>query len=1497
MELLFLKKKVNGFVKKRGNNMGQKISSLYLKKSFNYIEFSQYYLTKNGSSLILKDYILRTLFKTYLKQQKIFLNNFIILQSDQKVQLIFNILTKRNFVISKFLQKTGNSKFESKFRNLRRKKKRKKSRVHLRRFLHSLTRTFLYFKLKSTFTNNKDLQQLNKIQFFQKYNVNKLKSVVKSFWLLNNTKNRLFLKNQQQITSFLHQTKNVKYYKGLCSNNLLKIKKKHYPLNGLIKKKIKILMLKRFLNYKKKYIKNFFLYSQYLIFLSKLTCIRFCHLSRKLIFKVLCSTYRLSFNFFNAVPLLFKLTKSFQKFFLGKATKKRFFKKFLLFTHPILQFSRTVKLKKLIKKTRIRRLKIRKILKLQKRRIRRLITITSRLTKIRLQNQKKFINYFLKKKIINFLQFIKIKYKKSISSLISFSFFKKFSFFYFHLIYKFLILKKFNLNYFIKHKFIQFLLRSKIQIKYLRLKFKFLLNIGRLIFFFFRSIKGFRRLNYTRYLHRKNRKNTLKEFAHRFMYLHGQKSGQLKITEYTAFLRQRARVLNRKLKQRKLHVKNKSIYFVNQLTFSWLKKFYYFISLKERINKIQDSSFQLLIQSFFTVKFLYQLQKNTLIRRFSFKHQFKYIKNIYENSKGKRRGWNFRKRLVFRGFTRQRKKLRRLKSKSRLIILRNVLRFKGKQFFSHFISSFLLLYNINLINTRHLFFGLHQRKSFRRYLKVYPKKFLYRILRLLKIYTFSSLFNFSKRQKKNNRFFFYNRTLYNIKNQINISSLVKRKTLNNYYLYHQLFSISLFKITDISFSSLRKKKLNFFIFSSLNVIKNPIQYNNFKFFYFRYLFFQYKNFIYRKNYFLNKVLKKIYPLFLKNYIKNFNNVSLKLTKNCLQSSLKKKIFNNFKKLNIIFISTKLFFLKRNLKKLFFFFRRFRFLNTQFKWTYLIQKFFLTKFHLAFFLLKQNKKKNQLQIKKNFKFFFRFLNYKRINLIPIFKNSNQIKQKIKFSFFVFRFFRFLMRPMFRKFKGFLRYSFKYRTKIRKNFFWWIRGNRNKKRRSFYRIKIISFFKHFYRFLITEKYRLKYAPIRKSRAKYLKMRRAQALWIFNKFQKKYTPMLRRKLVNVNWCKFRSRNLIIYLRSCSFQRFVINYLFYITKKRKKYIKTILKKKRNIILKKLKNILIRYFLLILKKKKIQLFFFPISPKINFFKIKLLRQIKRHKKSKWIYTSDRLSFFQQRLTNKINLQVFKNTKKNKYFKEPSKTSLMIFLQYLNNIHVRHLLKTKSIAFTKDKFSAPVLQKLSSVLKKMLGFANIQLKIAHKVATLFRLFKTKKLFKYKVLTKAFLSTDNKLIFAGRQNPILKFDLFTFNYFYKACYRSMIKQQFYTRKFFLSSHLLIIIINCLFKRTSTMFFLLYFSLLLRKLRKHLPLLYYMDRVFKFFFNPMREIFFPVKGIRLILRGRVNGTPRKKNRIHSYGSLKMQTLQFNCDFNQMLAFTKRYGTIGLRMWRFF
>lgn len=398
MELLFLKKKVNGYVKKRDNNMGQKISSLYLKKSFNYIEFSQYYLTKNGSSLILKDYILRTLFKTYLKQQKIFLNNFIILQSDQKVQLIFNILTKRNFVISKFLQKTGNSKFESKFRNLRRKKKRKKSRVHLRRFLHSLTRTFLYFKLKSTFTNNKDLQQLNKIQFFQKYNVNKLKSVVKSFWLLNNTKNRLFLKNQYQITSFLHQTKNVKCYKVLCSNNLLKIKKKHYPFNGLIKKKIKILMLKRFLNYKKKYIKNFFLYSQYLIFLSKLTCIRFCNLSRKLIFKVLCSTYRLSFNFFNAVPLLFKLTKSFQKFFLGKATKKRFFKKFLLFTHPILQFSRSLKLKKLIKKTRIRRLKIRKILKLQKRRIRRLITITSKLTKIRLQNQKKFINYFLKKK-------------------------------------------------------------------------------------------------------------------------------------------------------------------------------------------------------------------------------------------------------------------------------------------------------------------------------------------------------------------------------------------------------------------------------------------------------------------------------------------------------------------------------------------------------------------------------------------------------------------------------------------------------------------------------------------------------------------------------------------------------------------------------------------------------------------------------------------------------------------------------------------------------------------------------------------------------------------------------------------------------------------------------------------------------------------------------------------------------------------------------------------
>jgi len=59
------------------------------------------------------------------------------------------------------------------------------------------------------------------------------------------------------------------------------------------------------------------------------------------------------------------------------------------------------------------------------------------------------------------------------------------------------------------------------------------------------------------------------------------------------------------------------------------------------------------------------------------------------------------------------------------------------------------------------------------------------------------------------------------------------------------------------------------------------------------------------------------------------------------------------------------------------------------------------------------------------------------------------------------------------------------------------------------------------------------------------------------------------------------------------------------------------------------------------------------------------------------------------------------------------------------------------------------------------------------------------------------------------------------------------------------------------------------------------------------FSKINGIKLLIKGRINGKPRSNSRIIQIGTVSLQTLDANIDFSQSTAFSL-YGTFGIKVW---
>lgn len=63
--------------------------------------------------------------------------------------------------------------------------------------------------------------------------------------------------------------------------------------------------------------------------------------------------------------------------------------------------------------------------------------------------------------------------------------------------------------------------------------------------------------------------------------------------------------------------------------------------------------------------------------------------------------------------------------------------------------------------------------------------------------------------------------------------------------------------------------------------------------------------------------------------------------------------------------------------------------------------------------------------------------------------------------------------------------------------------------------------------------------------------------------------------------------------------------------------------------------------------------------------------------------------------------------------------------------------------------------------------------------------------------------------------------------------------------------------------------------------------------VKSKFSKVKGIKILIKGRLNGKPRSNYRIIQIGKISLQTIESVISHNQSTSFTP-YGTFGIKVW---
>lgn len=89
---------------------------------------------------------------------------------------------------------------------------------------------------------------------------------------------------------------------------------------------------------------------------------------------------------------------------------------------------------------------------------------------------------------------------------------------------------------------------------------------------------------------------------------------------------------------------------------------------------------------------------------------------------------------------------------------------------------------------------------------------------------------------------------------------------------------------------------------------------------------------------------------------------------------------------------------------------------------------------------------------------------------------------------------------------------------------------------------------------------------------------------------------------------------------------------------------------------------------------------------------------------------------------------------------------------------------------------------------------------------------------------------------------------------------------------------------------FISIQLKTIKRHKPLLRFLRRFFNIFLN---EDFSNIKGIKITIKGRLNGAPRAKHKTIEVGNVPTQTINSNLDYCQS-TIQNLNGSYGIKVW---
>ena len=99
-----------------------------------------------------------------------------------------------------------------------------------------------------------------------------------------------------------------------------------------------------------------------------------------------------------------------------------------------------------------------------------------------------------------------------------------------------------------------------------------------------------------------------------------------------------------------------------------------------------------------------------------------------------------------------------------------------------------------------------------------------------------------------------------------------------------------------------------------------------------------------------------------------------------------------------------------------------------------------------------------------------------------------------------------------------------------------------------------------------------------------------------------------------------------------------------------------------------------------------------------------------------------------------------------------------------------------------------------------------------------------------------------------------------------------------------------KKNSSNILIKFMGLKLSGMKKHNYFINFIKRAFIILINSKIS---HINGLKLIVKGRLNGSPRYKTKMLQIGSVPLQTLKSNIVYNEFVVFSNN-GTIGLKLW---